>query len=112
MRLVGPPRPATSPAELSESLLAAQAYLHSLGITSWQDACVGPADELGIPDAYEAYRRAAADGPLPSPLTPPPWWGRTPRVAQPHDPLARRRRARHGPVPATPVEPEADGGWG
>ena len=62
MRLVGRHIPAASPAELTEGLLTAQAYLHSLGITSWQDACVGPADELGIPDAYEAYRRAAADG--------------------------------------------------
>src|SRR5580658_8215879 len=49
MRLVAGHAPLASPAELRAGLLAAQAHLHSLGITRFQDACVGAAAELGIP---------------------------------------------------------------
>jgi predicted amidohydrolase YtcJ len=109
MRLVGRHLPATSTAELTDGLLAAQAYLHSLGITSWQDACVGPADELGIPDAYEAYRRAAADGLLTSHVTAALWWDRTRGVAQLEDLLTRREQARDGRFRATTVKLMLDG---
>ena len=61
MRLVGDYVPPPTAAELTEALLAGQAHLHSLGITSIQDACVGEASELGMPDAFDTYRRAAAD---------------------------------------------------
>ena len=109
MRLVGRHLPATSPAELTEGLLAAQAYLHSLGITSWQDACVGAADELGIPDAYETYRRAAADGVLTADVTGALWWDRTRGVAQLEDLLTRREQARDGRFRATSVKLMLDG---
>jgi len=109
MRLVGRHVPATSPAELTEGLLAAQAYLHSLGITSWQDACVGAADELGIPDAYETYRRAAADGVLTADVTGALWWDRTGGVAQLEDLLTRREQARDGQFRATSVKLMLDG---
>ena len=39
-------------------------------------------DELGIPDAYEAYRRAAAEGLLTSHVTAALWWDRTRGLAQ------------------------------
>jgi predicted amidohydrolase YtcJ len=109
MRLVGRHLPATSPAELTEGLLAAQAYLHSLGITSWQDACVGAADELGIPDAYETYRRAAADGVLTADVTGALWWDRTRGPAQLEDLLTRREQARDGRFRATSVKLMLDG---
>jgi predicted amidohydrolase YtcJ len=109
MRLVGRHLPATSPAELAEGLLAAQAYLHSLGITSWQDACVGAADELGIPDAYEAYRRAAADGQLTAHVTGALWWDRTRGLAQLEDLLTRREQAADGRFRATSVKLMLDG---
>src|SRR3989442_13422506 len=41
MRLVAARVPPPSAAELAAGLLAGQAHLHSLGITSFQDACVG-----------------------------------------------------------------------
>ena len=41
--------PGTSDAELLTALIAGQTHLHSLGITSYQDACVGAADELALP---------------------------------------------------------------
>jgi predicted amidohydrolase YtcJ len=109
MRLVGRHVPATSPAELTEGLLAAQAYLHSLGITSWQDACVGAADELGIPDAFETYRRAAADGVLTADVTGALWWDRTRGPAQLEDLLTRREQAGDGRFRATSVKLMLDG---
>jgi hypothetical protein len=109
MRLVGRHLPATSTAELTDGLLAAQAYLHSLGITSWQDACVGAADELGIPDAYETYRRAAADGLLTAHVTGALWWDRTRGAAQLEELLTRREQARDGRFLATSVKLMLDG---
>ena len=61
MRLVGDYVPPPTEAELTAALLVGQAHLHSLGITSIQDACVGEAGQLGMPDAFGTYRRAAAD---------------------------------------------------
>jgi len=43
-----------------EALLLAQAYLHSLGITAWQDAILGTYSN--IRDASAAYVACAADG--------------------------------------------------
>jgi predicted amidohydrolase YtcJ len=62
MRLVADYVPTPSQAELTAGLLAAQRHLHSLGITSIQDACVGDAGEISIPDTFATYRAAAAAG--------------------------------------------------
>jgi hypothetical protein len=49
--------------ELQErGLLVAQTYLHSLGITAWQDAIVGGYST--VQDSYECYRRLAERGAL------------------------------------------------
>jgi predicted amidohydrolase YtcJ len=93
MRLVAAHVPPASTAELTEGLLAAQAYLHSLGITRWQDACVGTAGELGIPDAFDVYCRAAADGLLTCHAVGALWWDRARGLDQIDDILARRERA-------------------
>ena len=93
MRLVAAHVPPTSTAELTEGLLAAQAYMHSLGITRWQDACVGAAGELGIPDAFDVYCRAAADGLLTCHAVGALWWDRGRGLDQIDDLLARRERA-------------------
>src|SRR5262249_56846401 len=66
MRLVASRVPAASDAELLAGLVAGQSHLHSLGITSFQDACVGAAGELGMPDSFGAYRMAADYGMLDS----------------------------------------------
>jgi len=93
MRLVAAHVPPVSADELTAGLLAAQAYLHSLGITRWQDACVGAAGELGIPDAFDTYCRAAADGLLTGHAVGALWWDRSRGLDQIDDLLARRERA-------------------
>jgi hypothetical protein len=76
MRLVADYVPPPSQAELTEALLAAQRHLHSLGITSIQDACVGDAGEISIPDTFATYRAAAQDRLLTCRVTGALWWDR------------------------------------
>jgi len=111
MRLVAAHVPSASAAELTAGLLAAQAYLHSLGITRWQDACVGAAAELGIPDAFDVYWRAAADGLLTCHAVGALWWDRGRGLDQIDDLLARRERAAAagGRFRATTVKLMVDG---
>src|ERR1700755_1288915 len=52
MRLVSAHVPAATDAELLTGLVAGQSHLHSLGITSFQDACVGAAGEVGLPGSF------------------------------------------------------------
>ncbi|MER7014238.1 amidohydrolase [Saccharopolyspora sp. NPDC000359] len=60
-------------AEFVESaLLAAQSHLHSLGVTGWQDACVGSL--WGLPDPLPAYRALARDGRLTARVVGALWW--------------------------------------
>jgi len=106
MRLVQVPAP--SAADLRAGLLAAQAHLHSLGITRFQDACVGAAAELGMPDAFDTYRQAAADGVLTCQVTGALWWDRRRGLDQVDDLLARRERA-GGRFRATSVKLMLDG---
>jgi hypothetical protein len=80
MRLVAAHMPRTSDAELLTGLIAGQTHLHALGITSYQDACVGAADELGIPDAFGAYQMAADYGFLSSHVVGALWWDRATTV--------------------------------
>jgi predicted amidohydrolase YtcJ len=93
MRLVADLVPAAGAAELRAGLLAAQAHLHSLGITRFQDACVGAAAELGIPDVFDTYRQAAADGVLTCHVVGALWWDRARGLGQIDDLLARREQA-------------------
>ena len=109
MRLVAEYVPAASAAELTAGLLAAQAHLHSLGITRFQDACVGAAGELGIPDVFDTYRRAADDGLLTSQVVGALWWDRRRGLGQVDDLLARRERAASGAFRATTVKLMLDG---
>jgi predicted amidohydrolase YtcJ len=109
MRLVAAHVPAASAAELTDGLLTAQAYLHSLGITSFQDACVGSAGELGVPDAFDTYRRAAADGRLTARVVGALWWDRSRGLGQIEDLLTRREQATGGNFLATSVKLMLDG---
>jgi predicted amidohydrolase YtcJ len=93
MRLVADLVPPAGAAELRAGLLAAQADLHSLGITRFQDACVGAAAELGIPDVFDTYRQAAADGVLTCHVVGALWWDRSRGLGQIDDLLTRRERA-------------------
>jgi len=95
MRLVADFVPPPSQAELTTALLAAQRHLHSLGITAIQDACVGDAGEIGVPDTFETYRRAAADRLLTCRVTGALWWDRFRGMRQ-LDTLQTRREAADG----------------
>jgi len=95
MRLVADFVPPPGQAEMTAALLAAQARLHSLGITSIQDACIGDAGELGMPDAFDTYRRAAADRLLTCRVTGALWWDRF-RGRHQLDTLQARREAADG----------------
>ena len=96
MRLVAAQAPAATQAELLTGLVAGQSHLHSLaGGTSFQDACVGAAGELGLPDSFGAYLMAADYGMLDSHVTAALWWDRDRGLGQIDD-LARRERASQG----------------
>ena len=109
MRLVADRVPAAGPAELLAGLLAGQTHLHSLGITRFQDACVGAAGELGMPDAFGAYLMAADYGMLSSHVVGALWWDRRRGLDQIDDLLARREQAGDGQFRATTVKLMLDG---
>jgi predicted amidohydrolase YtcJ len=109
MRLVAGLVPPASDAELLAGLVAGQSHLHSLGITSFQDACVGAAGELGMPDSFGAYLMAADYGMLNSHVAGALWWDRDRGLGQIDDLLARRERASDGPFRATTVKLMLDG---
>jgi predicted amidohydrolase YtcJ len=95
MRLVAEYVPQPTEANLTAGLLAAQRHLHALGITSIQDACVGDAGEISIPDTFDTYRRAAADRLLTCRVTGALWWDRHLGLDQ-LDALQARREAADG----------------
>jgi hypothetical protein len=63
--------PDPTPEELSEGLRLGQEYLHSLGITAWQDAIVG-----GFYDTFPTYRSFAQAGDLTARVVGALWWDR------------------------------------
>jgi predicted amidohydrolase YtcJ len=109
MRLVAAHVPPPDPAELVAGLLAGQTYLHSLGITRFQDACVGAAAELGMPDAFDTYLMGADYGLLSSHVVGALWWDRSRGLEQLDDLLARREQAADGRFRATTVKLMLDG---
>ena len=109
MRLVADRVPPPSAAELLAGLVAGQAHLHSLGITSFQDACVGAAGELGMPDSFDTYLMAADYGMLSSHVVGALWWDRHRGLGQLDDLLARREQAGDGQFRATTVKLMLDG---
>jgi len=109
MRLIAARVPAPTSAELIAGLLAGEAHLHSLGITSFQDACVGAAAELGMPDSFDTYRMAVDYGMLSSHVVGALWWDRGHGLGQIDDLLTRREQASDGPFRATTVKLMLDG---
>jgi predicted amidohydrolase YtcJ len=102
MDLVGRLVPPTTPSEIREALIAAQGYLHSLGITSWQDAWV-------TPDVLEAYRTLADRGELTARVVAALWWERGRGLDQIEELLERRSWATNGRLRATAVKIMQDG---
>ena len=91
MRLLPP----VTAAQLTEALRQAQAYLHGLGVTAWQDAAVGTV--LGHPDTFGTYRAAADSGVLTARVTGALWWERDAGPGQ-LESLEERRAAAAAPA--------------
>lgn len=87
-------------------LRVAQEYLHSLGITAWQDASVG-LDE--IDRTFEAYLRFARDGELTARVIGALWWDRHRGEEQIDELVEARERGREGRFAATSVKIVQDG---
>ncbi|MGH3416076.1 MAG: amidohydrolase, partial [Actinocrinis sp.] len=92
--LVGRHTPRLSEDEYVAALLEGQRYLHSFGVTGWQDAIVG--GYLGYGDILPAYLRAAREGLLTGHVTGALWWDRDRGLEQIPD-LVGRRAAAAGP---------------
>lgn len=98
--LVGDHLPEPTPDELMRALWAGQHRLHSVGVTSWQDAMVRP-------DIQRTYLAAAAAGTLTGRVVGALWWDRERGAEQIPELLARRGGA--GRFRATSVKIMQDG---
>jgi hypothetical protein len=96
--------PAPSDEEWEQGLLAAQRYLHSLGITAWQDAIVG-----GSYASLDAYLAAAGKGTLTARVVGSLWWDRYRGEEQIPELLEQRARGQAGRFKATSVKIMQDG---
>jgi predicted amidohydrolase YtcJ len=99
--------PAPTTDEIVDGILVAQAHLHSLGITGWQDAIVGEYSTLA--DSFDAYLVVAGDGRLSARVVGALWWERGRGEEQVSGLIERRSRARTGRFRATSVKIMQDG---
>jgi predicted amidohydrolase YtcJ len=88
--LVGRLVPASTPRDRLDGLLLAQAHLHGLGVTAWQDAIIGA--YLGYPDPYDTYLDAARSERLTARVVGALWWDRERGLDQLPGLLERRER--------------------
>lgn len=107
MRLVARLLPPTSDSELMTALLDGQRYLHSLGVTAWQDAIVGAYS--GMSDNGPTYAAAARDGRLTGRVVGALWWNRGRGVEQVDDLVRRRDELSSGRFVAAAVKIMQDG---
>ena len=91
------------PTDLEEALRLGQAYLHSLGITAWQDAIVTPETE------ERAYVALASRGELTGRVVGAMWWERARGPEQIEEFVERRRVTSIGRYKATSVKLMMDG---
>lgn len=94
--------PETPPEEMERGLLKGQAYLHSLGITAWQDAIILEEDD-------DAYTALAQRGALTARVAGARWWDRTAGLEQLDEILAWRDRGPVGRYRRTSVKLMLDG---
>ncbi|MEY9877439.1 putative amidohydrolase YtcJ [Streptacidiphilus sp. MAP12-33] len=90
-----------------KGLLRAQAHLHGLGITAWQDAILGVFN--GQPDVSDAYLAAASDGRLTARVNGALWWDRERGAEQIPELVARRDKLTAGRFRAGSVKIMQDG---
>jgi len=102
MDMVGNLVPAPDAATIRRALLESQRYLHSLGITNWQDAWV-------TPDIEAAYLATAAAGELTARVVGAMWWERGQGLEQIEGFVERRARGCVGRFNATSVKLMCDG---
>jgi hypothetical protein len=102
-RLVPPPRLD----EQAAGILEGQRYLHSVGVTSWQEAIVG--DYPVTPDCYDAYRQVEQAGQLTGRVVGALWWQRATGPGQLGRLLGRRAATAAGRFRATSVKIMLDG---
>jgi len=100
--LVRPLTPAPSMEERAHGLREAQAYLHRLGITAWQDAWV-------TPDDLAAYRLFAESGRMTGRVTACLWWDRDRGDEQIQELVGYRRLGAIGRLTANTVKIMQDG---
>jgi predicted amidohydrolase YtcJ len=93
--------------ELDAALLEAQAYLHSRGITAWQDAILGA--YAGHDDPAPVYVRAAEAGRLTARVRGALWWRRDQGLEQVEDLVLRRSALRRARLDAGAVKVMQDG---
>lgn len=105
--LVGRLAPEPTDDEVSQGLLKGQAYLHSLGITAWQDAIVDDGSQFGR--NFSRYVDAAGRGELTARVVGALWWDRHRGAEQIEDLVQLRERGRVGRFAATSVKIMQDG---
>jgi predicted amidohydrolase YtcJ len=106
MALVEAVAPEDTDEDYAAGLRVAQTYLHSLGITAWQDAIVG------IDDSYrtlDMYATAAANGTLTARVVGALWWDRHRGIEQIDRLVDARARATVGRFAPTSVKIMQDG---
>ena len=99
--------PRTTGQDYYAGLMAGQSYLHSLGVTGWQDAIVGAYS--GMDDPASTYVTAAGNGDLRSHVVGALWWERRLGVEQVADLVGRRDAMTGGRFRATTVKIMQDG---
>jgi predicted amidohydrolase YtcJ len=107
MNLVNRLLPEVSPEDYLRALLLGQEYLHSLGVTGWQDAILGDYGDAG--DATPAYLAAGASGQLTGRVVGALWWDRSRGAEQIPELVERREHGRAGRFAATSVKIMQDG---
>ncbi|HXF73419.1 MAG TPA: amidohydrolase [Actinomycetota bacterium] len=107
MRLVRRLIPDPDAEEIGRGILLAQAYLHSLGITAWQDAIVGVYPTL--PNSRDVYPMLAGRDQLTARVVGALWWERGRGVEQVEELVGYRERTTVGRYRATTVKIMQDG---
>ena len=107
MSLVNRLLPESTDDEMMRGLLRGQEYLHSYGITAWQDAIVG--DYSDLQDPGPTYVRAGEAGTLTARVVGAIWWDRARGAEQIPSIVERRERYRAGRFAATSVKIMQDG---
>jgi predicted amidohydrolase YtcJ len=107
MALVQRHLPPTTDEEYDAGLLVAQEYLHSLGVTAWQDAILGV--YAGSGDPASAYLRAVQGDRLTARVRGALWWEREAGLEQVEQLLERRAAFTVGRLVAGSVKVMQDG---